>query len=76
MGIGRPRSQEESIVDYVLSPWTSDDYSTLKATIDAAVEMALQTIKGTPTGASWRLETPSSDKDNANVQGEPEIEKV
>ena len=76
MGIGRPRSQEESIIDYVLAPWTSDEHTTLAATIDAAVQMALKAIETTPQGASWKLEVPSSDKDNANVQGEPEIEKV
>ena len=76
VGIGRPRSQEESIIDYVLAPWTSDEHTTLAATIDAAVQMALKAIETTPQGASWKLEVPSSDKDNANVQGEPEIEKV
>ena len=76
MGIGRPRSPEESIIDYVLSPWTSDDHTMLKSTIEAAVDLLVKSVTELPQAASWRLEPISSDQDNANVQGEPEIEKV
>lgn len=66
IGIGRPRSVEQSIIDYVLGTWTSDEIEAVPKIFGQAAEMAVTAIYKGIESVSWRL----SDNVNAKVQGE------
>ena len=66
IGIGRPRSVEQSIIDYVLGTWTSDEIEAVPKIFGQAAEMAVTAIYKRIESVSWRL----SDNVNAKVQGE------
>ncbi|MBQ7651206.1 MAG: aminoacyl-tRNA hydrolase [Victivallales bacterium] len=66
IGIGRPRSMEQSIIDYVLGTWTSDELEAVPEIFGQAAKMAVATISNGVDSVSWR----ASDNVNAKVQGE------
>ena len=66
IGIGRPRSVEQSIIDYVLGTWTSDEIEAIPKIFGQAAEMAVSTLSQGVASVSWR----ASDNVNAKVQGE------
>jgi PTH1 family peptidyl-tRNA hydrolase len=70
IGIGRPRSMEQSIIDYVLGTWTSDEIQDAPAVFRQAADMAVTAISKGVESVSWRLEKAPSDNVNAKVQGE------
>ncbi len=70
IGIGRPRSVEQSIIDYVLGTWTSDEIEDAPEIFGQAAQMAISAVAKGAESVSWRLEKASSDKVNAKVQGE------
>lgn len=67
VGIGRPESADESIVDYVLSPWAAGDETVRLAAIDRAAE-AVKVAAKAGIGAAvefcnaWRYTEESSDE--------------
>ncbi len=70
IGIGRPRSVEQSIIDYVLGTWTSDEIENAAEIFGKAAEMAVIALSKGVESISWKLEKASSDNVNAKVQGE------
>ena len=70
IGIGRPRSMEQSIIDYVLGTWTSDEIQDAPESFGHAAEMAVSALSKGVESVSWRLEKAPSDNVNAKVQGE------
>ena len=70
IGIGRPRSVEQSIIDYVLGTWTSDEKENAAEIFGKAAEMAVIALSKGVESVSWKLEKASSDNVNAKVQGE------
>ncbi len=76
MGIGRPQSQETSVIDYVLGAWASDEEPAVEKAVAAAVEIAMRCMTVRVEGVTWRLPGALSDNGNATNQGETEVEKV
>ena len=70
IGIGRPRSMEQSIIDYVLGTWTSDETDAAADIFGQAADMVLKAVQKGAESCSWRLAKASSDNVNAKVQGE------
>jgi len=69
LGIGRPQPGSGGVIDYVLESWTSDDAVLLDRVLAEAVSIVLKCAADGPSGCTVTVETNSSDKDNAEVQG-------
>ena len=69
LGIGRPQSDSESVIDYVLGKWTSDDSALLERVLEAGAEAVRKAANGVLEGCTLKVDEGLSDKDNAEVQG-------
>ena len=69
LGIGRPQSGEKGVIDYVLDSWTSEDTELLELVLSTGTRLVLKGLAEGLEGCTVMVETASSDKDNAEVQG-------
>lgn len=76
LGVGRPRSNDDSIIDYVLSPWASDKMAVVNQVLEQAVMVVRKSITDGIEPCTIEVSEVLSDKDNANSKGDPEVEKV
>lgn len=79
-GIGRPQPNSLTIIEYVLSSWTSDEAAAASTAVQQAALMAIQSVTIALTASSWKLEEGNeATSDNVQCrekQGEPEVEKL
>lgn len=76
VGIGRPQSRGDSIVNYVLSPWASDELPYVEGTVKLAVSILTKAVTEQPEPCTVSVNDISPDEVNATKQGVPEVEEI